>query len=72
MSGALKLQLWEVKTMGQLWFDVEEEKGEAATHLLGEEGRRGTVQGIVVMRLNNGGGGFPRQREEDKSPSGPD
>jgi hypothetical protein len=59
-----------VKMMGHLWFDAEEEKGEAVTHFLGALGQRGTAQSAVVMRPKNGNGGYPRQREEDDSQVG--
>jgi hypothetical protein len=50
MSGALKLQLRGVETIGRVWFNAEE-KGEAATHFLSAGGQCSTTQGAVVKRL---------------------
>jgi hypothetical protein len=56
--------------MGQLWFDAEEEKGEAVTHFLGAYGQRGTAKGRVVIRLENGSDSRPRQCKEDDAQVG--
>jgi hypothetical protein len=40
------------------------------THFLGAEGWHGMVQGAVVMRSGNGGGGCPRRCEEDDAQVG--